>query len=129
MYGDSLQVDNKLAACHAPVLAYPTPPPSGEAGEPNYPVMILHVEKIPYKSPYALVFKVGSMWVSLVFKVGSMWVSLVFQVGQGVSCVKAFVEFRRLVLQVLGYPVLSQPYNHIPGSGTTSCSSHFSPLL
>ncbi len=52
------QVDNKLAACHTPVLAYPTPPPSGEA-EPIYPILVLHVEKIPYKSPHAMVFKVG----------------------------------------------------------------------
>ncbi len=51
------KVDNKLASCHTPVLAYPTPCPSGEE-ESSVPVMILRVEKIPYKSPYALVFKV-----------------------------------------------------------------------
>ena len=51
------QVDNKLPASHTPILAYPTPSPSGEP-TPSYPVLKLYVERVLYKSPFALVFKV-----------------------------------------------------------------------
>lgn len=54
----SVQVDNKLATSHCPILAYPSPYPSSETGA-SYPVLVLHVEKIPCKSPFALVFKVS----------------------------------------------------------------------
>ena len=53
----SLQVDNKLANSHTPILAYPTPPSSGEP-ECNYPVLRISAEKLPHKSPFAIVFKV-----------------------------------------------------------------------
>ena len=61
-------MDNKLAACHTPVMTYPTPSPSGEE-ESSVPVLIFKIEKIPYKSPYALVFKVSEVVCRIMYRV------------------------------------------------------------
>ena len=54
------QVDNNLAGSNTPVLAYPTPPPSGDI-ESSYPILKVVAEKVPHKSPFAQVFKVSSL--------------------------------------------------------------------
>ena len=51
------QVDNQLTTSHTPLLAYPTPPASGEPPL-AYPVVWLFAERVPHKSPFATVFKV-----------------------------------------------------------------------
>lgn len=51
-----LQVDNKLANSHNPVMVYPSSPLSGEV-ECNYPILHVYAEKVPHKSPFAIVFK------------------------------------------------------------------------
>ena len=51
------QVDNKLTTSRYSVMAYPTPDSSGERST-SYPVIRLFAEKVPHKSPFAIVFKV-----------------------------------------------------------------------
>ena len=51
------KVDNQLATCVNPVLAYPSPDPAG-SHDSSYPVIKLCVEKVPHKSPFTVVFKV-----------------------------------------------------------------------
>ncbi len=67
------QVDNNLAGSNTPVLAYPTPPPSGDI-ESSYPILKVVAEKVPHKSPFAQVFKVSTQEYpcSLVEKRGSI---------------------------------------------------------
>ena len=52
-----LQVDNKLTTSRYSVMAYPTPDTSGEQST-SYPIIRLFAEKVPHKSPFAIVFKV-----------------------------------------------------------------------
>ena len=53
----NVQVDNKLTTSRYSVMAYPTPDTSGEKTA-SYPVVRLFAEKVPHKSPFAIVFKV-----------------------------------------------------------------------
>lgn len=67
------QVDNNLAGSNTPVLAYPTPPPSGDI-ESSYPILKVVAEKVPHKSPFAQVFKV-SVYTLITYRLIRTWFS------------------------------------------------------
>lgn len=55
-----IQVDNQMAGGYTSVLAFPTPPSSGQI-DLNYPVVTCFIERLPHKSPLAIVFRVGGI--------------------------------------------------------------------
>lgn len=57
-YVYSYQVDNQMAGGYISVLAFPTPPSSGQI-DLNYPVVTCFIERLPHKSPLAIVFRVS----------------------------------------------------------------------
>ena len=55
-----IQVDNQMAGGYTSVLAFPTPPSSGQI-DLNYPVVTCFIERLPHKSPLAIVFRVSGI--------------------------------------------------------------------